>query len=158
MRKTLPAILAVLLLAAIVHAEATTPAAVEGMLTRLNVTFHKGPAGDFEFKLGFPDAKPETLMVRALPAQKILYLAITDVAKIPPTGPGAEARFRNLASLNYQLTVGKLEWDRQSHEVRLSYTFAADQVVEYGSFVAIVQTLLAEIDAVRKQLNAPVAP
>jgi hypothetical protein len=144
----------VLILAAGALAEPPTAATVESFLAQMKVKAQQPSPGEFAFSLGFPDAKPEKFMVRALPQQKLVYLAILDVAHVAAKGATSEAQFRKLAELNYQLTVGKLEWEAATGGVRLSYTFANETGVDLKSFTAVLQTLLTEVGAARKALES----
>jgi hypothetical protein len=145
--------LAVLAFAAVAHAAPATPAVIEGYLAQLKVKAQQPTPGEFQFSLGFPGGRPEKFLIRALPDQKLVYVAILDVTTIPSTGPTSDVAFRQLAELNYKLTVGKLEWEPPAGAVRLSYTFANDNGVDYPSFVAVIQTLLSEVEVVRKTLK-----
>jgi len=142
------------LLAATAEAAPTTPETVEGYLTQLKVKAEKGAPGEFQFKLGFPQAPPEQFQVRVLPEVKIVYVAILDVYQVPAGGLLKEAIFRTLAELNYKLLVGKVEWEPETGKVRLSYTFAGENSVDFASFKSAIQTLLAEVEQVRKALKA----
>jgi hypothetical protein len=126
---------------------------IEGYLAKMKVAAQQPTPGEFQFKLGFPGAKTESFMVRVLPENKVVYVAILDVQDLPFRGPRSEGLFRELAKLNYQLTVGKLEWEPDKAKVRLSYTFASEQEVDQASFVAVVQTLLSEVEQVRQKLQ-----
>jgi hypothetical protein len=131
-----------------------TPATIEDYLKQMKITPQKPQAGEYQFTLGFPKVKPEKFLVRVMPEQKLVYVAILDVAPLTAAMPKAPAWFRKLAELNYQLTVGKIEWEAERGTLRLSYTFAGEQGVDYASFVAVVQTLLTEVEAVRRALEA----
>ncbi|MDP8225753.1 MAG: hypothetical protein P9L99_20505 [Candidatus Lernaella stagnicola] len=150
MRKIASLTLALVLLATMAWAAGTTPAQLDNLLKQLQVQAKTASGGERTFKLGFRGTKPESFLVRAMPEQRVVYLAVLDVAKIPAA---QLAKFQTLARLNYQITVGKLEWDPQSTEVRLSYTFAGEQPVDFPSFKAVVQTLLVAVETVRKELN-----
>jgi hypothetical protein len=149
-RQSIAILLLMLLVAATAHAAATTPAQIDDYLAKMKVDAKKTGLGQVEFQLGFPGATRETFMVKAMPQQKLVYIAILDVATILP---GQGKRFEALAKLNFQLTVGKLEWDPTTNQVRLSYTFAGEQGVDASSFVAVIQTLLVEIESVRQTLT-----
>ncbi|HPQ67584.1 MAG TPA: YbjN domain-containing protein [bacterium] len=144
--------LMLLLTAVAAWAGPTDGATVEQYLTQMKLKFTKGQIGEYKFSLSFPDGQPEQFYVRAMPSHKIVYLAIVDVYELAADNPKAPAVFRLMADLNYRLTVGKLEWDQQAKTIRLSYTFAAENGVDFASFKAAVQTLLTEVETVRKEL------
>ncbi|NLH50805.1 MAG: hypothetical protein GX444_19700 [Myxococcales bacterium] len=154
MRKTALALSMLLLLAAAAAwAEPTSVQTVEGYLAKMKVAAKQPTPGEFQFKLGFPNAKAESFLVRVLPANKVVYVAILEVQDLPFRGPRSEGLFRELAKLNFQLTVGKLEWEPEKAQVRLSYTFASEQEIDQASFVAVIQTLLSEVEQVRAKLQ-----
>jgi hypothetical protein len=154
MRRSLLAIsLLILVLTAVAYAGPTTPATLEGYLAKLKLKPQQPTPGEYQFSLGFPGTKPEKFLVRAMPDQKIVYVAIVDVTQIPVKGPYSDASFRKLAELNFKLTIGKLEWEPLTGEVRLSHTFANEQGVDYPSFVAVIQTLLTEVEVARTALK-----
>jgi len=154
MKKWLALLSLVFLMTAVTTwANPTDGATVEQYLTQMKLKFSRGQIGEYKFALSFPDGQPEQFFVRAMPSHKIVYLAIVDVYSLPADHPKASAIFRLMADLNFRLTVGKLEWDQQAKSIRLSYTFAAENGVDFASFKAAVQTLLTEVETVRRELN-----
>lgn len=139
--------------AAFALAGPTTADTVESYLKKLNVKYKKGQAGEFQFSLGFPGEKTEKFLVRAIPEAKIVYLAVLDVYRAPTDPAKQAAFFRTLAELNYNLTIGKLEWNRETNQIRLSYTFANENGVDFETFKAVIQTLLVSVSKVRQALQ-----
>ena len=152
-RLSLLGLLSLLLLAPVaLRTEPVSPQTIEKYLSQLKIKIEKPAPGEYQFALGFPGEKTEKFLVRVMPQHKLVYVAVLEVHHL-----GAEsgaAAFRRLAELNFQLTVGKLEWDAKTGEVRLSHTFANENGVDEKSFFTVIQTLLMEIEPVRKALQS----
>lgn len=145
-------LLSVLLPPALLWAEPATPQAIEGYLSQLKTKIEKPAPGEFQFATGFKGEKSEKFLVRVMPQFKLVYVAVLEVHRLGVVDN--EAAFRKLAELNFNLSVGKLEWDAKTGEVRLSFTFANENGVDEKSFFAVIQTLLMEVGPVREALRA----
>jgi len=134
-------------------AQPTTPDTIEQYLKKLHLQYKRGQSGEFEFSTGFPDARAEKFLVRALPEVKVVYIAILDVAKLPAEAARQAAAYRAIAELNYRLLIGKVEVEPDTNSVRLSFSFANENGVDFATFQAVVQSLLASVDKVREGLR-----
>ncbi len=135
-------------------AQSTTADTVEGYLKQLHVKYQKGANGEFQFTLGFPDARTEKFIVRALPEVKVIYIAIVDIAQLPTDPTRQAAVYRTVSELNYKLLVGKVEVEPETRSVRLSFTFANENGVDFPSFQAVIQSLLTAVEKVREALRS----
>ncbi len=134
-------------------AQATTTGGIEQHLKKMQIKYKKAPGGELEFATGFPNAPEEKFLVRALPEVKVVYLAILDVAPLPAE-PAAQVRvLRAVNKLNYELLIGKIELEPDTNTFRLSFTFANENGVDFATFQAVMQSLLASVGKVRQALR-----
>ena len=55
---------------------------------------------------------------------------------------------------NWNLNIGKFEWDKTDGEIRLSYCFTTENGIGYEAFSAIVTTLTETGDKLWPELHA----
>jgi hypothetical protein len=70
-----------------------------------------------------------------------VYFYIEHYLTLPPDGAKTAAVLRRLMELNWELLVGKLEWDPRSGEVRLSAVLSTDSNFDRRAFRSIVHAL-----------------
>lgn len=70
-----------------------------------------------------------------------VYFYVERYLQAPPGGPNTEALLRRLMELNWELLVGKFEWNARSGEVRLGAVLNTDSNFDRRSFRSIVTTL-----------------
>jgi len=78
--------------------------------------------------------------------RKVVYMCINRLMTIPDSHPRKSAVLQRLMELNWELLIGKYEWDRSDGEVRLSYTFSTENGLGYEAFVACFQLLVLTAD------------
>jgi len=71
----------------------------------------------------------------------MVYLFLNRFLSLPKESPNRDAVLRKLMETNWDLNIGKFEWDPSDGEVRLSYTFTTENGMGYEAFEAIVATL-----------------
>ena len=94
-----------------------------------------------------------SLLVKVDPARYLVYLAIDDFF---PLAEKASARANvtdRMARLNYEMAIGKLEWDAQGGQVRLSHSFSTEDGLGYRTFSGVLATLLASAGPAHKALE-----
>ena len=94
-----------------------------------------------------------SLLVKVDPARYLVYLAIDDFF---PLAEKAAARAKvtdRMATLNYEMAIGKLEWDAQGGQVQLSHSFSTEDGLGYRTFSGVLATLLASAGPARKALE-----
>ena len=79
-------------------------------------------------------------------SRKVVYTCINRLLTIPESHPRKNAVLQRLMELNWELLVGKYEWDKSDGEVRLSYTFSTENGVGYEAFTACFQLLVLTAD------------
>ncbi len=75
-----------------------------------------------------------------------VYMCVTRLLTCPATHPRLVPLLQRLMELNWQLLIGKYEWDNTYGEVRLSYTFSTENGLGYEAFVACFQLLVMAAD------------
>jgi hypothetical protein len=72
----------------------------------------------------------------------MVYVYLNRYFVLPNDNPNRDAVLRELMKKNWDLNIGKFEWDPSDGEVRLSYCFTTENGIGYEAFRAIVATLL----------------
>lgn len=70
-----------------------------------------------------------------------IYVFVERYFVAAPDAPTTNAVLRHLMELNWQLLVGKFEWDPRDGEVRLSMTINTDSNFDRRAFRSIVRTI-----------------
>ena len=78
--------------------------------------------------------------------RKIVYLCVNRFMTIPDTHPRKSVLLQRLMEWNWDLLIGKYEWDKTDGEVRLSYTFSTENGLGYEAFAACFQLLVLIAD------------
>ncbi len=78
--------------------------------------------------------------------RKIVYVWVNRLMTIPDLHPRKYVLLQKLMELNWELLIGKYEWDKSDGEVRVSYTFSTENGVGYDAFVACFQLLVLTAD------------
>ena len=97
--------------------------------------------------------KTYALLVKVDPARFLVYLAIDDFFPLAEKDPARARVVERMATLNYEMAIGKLEWDAKAGEVRLSHSFSTEDGLGYRAFSGVLATLLATAGPARKALE-----
>jgi len=134
-----------------------TPAAAEDVVTVQTITSYLDRM-NYVYKLDKSVKVPEIeLLMRGDNAnyqlrifvddpRKVVYMCINRLMTIPEAHPRKSAVLQRLMELNWELLIGKYEWDKTDGEVRLSYTFSTENGLGYEAFVACFQLLVLTAD------------
>ena len=94
----------------------------------------RGDNGNYQLRIFIDDPR------------KVVYMCINRLMTIPDSHPRKSAVLQRLMELNWELLIGKYEWDKSDGEVRVSYTFSTENGVGYEAFVACFQLLVLTAD------------
>ncbi len=84
---------------------------------------------------------------------ELVYLFLNRFVTVAEKSPQLAKVLRALMDYNWQLNVGKFEWDKSDGEVRYSYTFTTENGVGFEAFEAIFVTLLKTGDRLWPELS-----
>lgn len=98
------------------------------------------------------------LLARADTKRYFAYVAVADLFDLPKDHPRLASVTERMARLNYQIAIGKLEWDADGGVVRLSHAFSTEDGLGYRSFTGTLATLLAQAGPLRRELEAASKP
>jgi hypothetical protein len=87
-----------------------------------------------------------------------VYVYVERYLVLPSDHPRAPAVLRRLMELNWELLVGKFEWNPRTGEVRLSATLNTDSNFDRRAFRSILRaldTIAARYDAELRDLASP---
>lgn len=79
-------------------------------------------------------------------SRKVVYVCVNRFLTCPTSHPRLAPLLQRLMELNWQLLIGKYEWDKTDGEVRLSHTFSTENGLGYDAFVACFQLLVMTAD------------
>ncbi len=94
----------------------------------------RGDNGNYQLRIFIDDPR------------KVVYMCINRLMTIPDSHPRKSAVLQRLMELNWELLIGKYEWDKSDGEARLSYTFSTENGLGYEAFVACFQLLVLTAD------------
>ncbi len=77
---------------------------------------------------------------------KTVYMCIGRLMTIPNSHPRKYVMLQRFMELNWELLIGKYEWDKSDGEVRLSYTFSTENGLGYEAFAACLQWIVLSAD------------
>jgi len=129
-------------------AEAGATTAIKGYLERMKISFQSAvkdgyPIIDFSEKM--PNATHHVRIV--IDAKRgLIYVFLNRYLVLPNENPNRDAVLRELMKKNWDLNIGKFEWDPSDGEIRFSYCFTTENGVGFEAFEAIVTTLLTTGD------------
>lgn len=129
---------------------------VQGYLTRMGGLCRQANDNELHTEAKAGDTA-YSVLVKVDPQRFYVYLSLTDILKMDDDQKRITAVCRRLARLNFELLLGKLEWDQQGQTVRMSYTFSTEEGLGEKTFRAVMATLLQQAGPVRKQLAAAAA-
>lgn len=127
---------------------------LQAHLDALKIKTTKAGEDALEFSTGFDSAKSRKFFARLDAKANFFYLAIVDLPKLDPKDPKWCDRARTILRLNYGLALSKLEWDESSGELRLSRSVATEKGIGKDDLTAMIQDLLASVEAVEARLTA----
>jgi hypothetical protein len=87
-----------------------------------------------------------------------LYFYVDRYLIAPPGAEATEAVLRRLMELNWQMLVGKFEWDPSGGEVRLAMVMNTDSNFDRRTFRSIVRTIGPLADRYHAELAQLAAP
>ena len=76
----------------------------------------------------------------------VVYIAIARYIEVPSTHPNLDRILRRLMELNWEFSLGKLEWDSEDGEVRLSHTFTTEDGLGTQALGVVIGYLVAAAD------------
>jgi thioredoxin-related protein len=85
--------------------------------------------------------------------RQVVYVFLNRYLQVKPDSPVLPKVLQRLMEENWNLNIGKFEWDKSDGEIRLSYCFTTENGLGYESFEAIVNTLLDSGDKLWPELN-----
>lgn len=96
-----------------------------------------------------------TYVTRVRVANKLdlVYLYIQDYLVVPKAHRNKDKVMCRLMELNFELNVGKFEWDSRDGEVRYSFTFSTENGLGFEAFRAVFETLLVTADDKQEELQ-----
>ena len=94
----------------------------------------RGDNGNYQLRIFIDDPR------------KVVYMCINRLMTISDSHPRKNAVLQRLMELNWELLIGKYEWDKSDGEARLSYTFSTENGLGYEAFVACFQLLVLTAD------------
>jgi len=75
-----------------------------------------------------------------------IYFFVEHYLSVPANGPNAAAQLRRLMELNWELLLGKLEWNSADGEVRLAMIMNTDSNFDRRSFRSVVRGIAQVAD------------
>jgi len=76
----------------------------------------------------------------------VVYIAIAHYIEVPASHPNLDQILRRLMELNWEFSLGKLEWDPNDGEVRLSHTFTTEDGLGTQALGVVIGYLVAAAD------------
>ena len=103
-----------------------------------------------------PPGSDDTITLRAIASSetRTVLLSVPDLAHAAPDAPGTPALLRRLAELNWELLLGKLEWNAASGEVRLTMVLPTPGVLDREALGTLVRALIATAGRIGPLLRA----
>ncbi len=130
------------------ESEAAAVAAMKSYVERLGITAETSTSGKLPV-VGFSSKLDNTtVQVRIVIDAKrdMIYVFLNRYLTLANDNPNRDAVLRELMKRNWDLNIGKFEWDPSDGEVRFSYCFTTENGVGFEAFRAIVGTLMATGD------------
>ena len=131
-------------------------ALLKGYLDRMKITHTDGMSGE-DPVINFPVKMTNaTHHVRIVVDGKkgLVYIFLNKYLTSKPASDKLPAVLMRLMEENWNLNVGKFEWDKTDGEIRYSYCFTTENGIGYEAFSAIVQTLTETGDKLWPELKA----
>ncbi|MCD6350508.1 MAG: YbjN domain-containing protein, partial [Armatimonadetes bacterium] len=88
----------------------------------------------------------------------IVYLGLAQYLEVPRDHPAAPNIMYRLMEINWELALGKFEWNSDSGEVRLSFTFTTENGLGDKALGAALAGLLSAADKYYIELHAMLEP
>jgi hypothetical protein len=126
------------------ESEADTVAVLKGYLIRMEVTPEVSTEKEYPILSFTKRMTNATHRVRVVVDMKreLVYVFLNRYLVLPEDHPNRDAVLRALMKKNWDLNIGKFEWDPSDGELRFSYCFSTENGVGYDAFNAVVMTLL----------------
>jgi hypothetical protein len=83
----------------------------------------------------------------------VVYIAAVEFLKIPEDHPRFAEIMRRFMELNWELSLGKFEWDPKDGEVRLSYAFTTEDGLGQNALGAAIAYIVKVADKRRPELK-----
>jgi hypothetical protein len=98
----------------------------------------------------------DTILLRVIASSetRTIFLSVPDLAHAASDAPGTPALLRRLAELNWELLLGKLEWNAASGEVRLTMVLPTHGGLDRDALGAMVRALVATAGRLGPALRA----
>ena len=130
-------------------------ATLKGYLDRMNRLYETDSKEGYSILNSTAKMENATHHVRIVIDTKraLVYVFLNRYLSLPNDHSNRDAVLRDLMKRNWDLNIGKFEWDPSDGEVRFSYCFTTENGIGYEAFEAIVNTLLETGDKVWPELK-----
>ena len=85
--------------------------------------------------------------------RQLVYLFLNRYLEAKPDSAGLPKVLQRLMEENWNLNIGKFEWDKTDGEIRFSYCFTTENGIGYEAFEAIVLTIAQTGDRLWPELH-----
>ncbi len=131
-------------------------ALVKGYLERMKLEYTTEASGEdpiFLFPIKMTNATHRVKVV--IDAKRaIVYIFLNRYLNAKPDSGKLPGVLQRLMEENWNLNVGKFEWDKTDGEIRYSYCFTTENGIGYESFNAIITTIAQTGDKLWPELKA----
>jgi hypothetical protein len=133
---------------------------VAGYLQRMNIDAKRDSSQDFPVFNATVKKANATHRLRIVVDGKrnMVYLFLNRYLTIKSDDAALPRVLQRLMEKNWDLNIGKFEWDKSDGEVRFSYCFTTENGIGYEAFEAIVTTLLDTGDKHWPELHGLTGP
>ena len=128
---------------------------IRSYMDRMDLKYDVDTSGDYPV-LNCPvkmDNATHQLRIVIDTKTQLVYLFLNRYLMAPQNSRTLPRVLRALMERNWDLNIGKFEWDKSDGEVRLSYTFTTENGVGFEAFEAIVLTLVGTGDRLYPDLK-----
>lgn len=128
---------------------------IRSYMDRMDLKYDVDTSGDYPV-LNCPvkmDNATHQLRIVIDTKTQLVYLFLNRYLMAPQNSRTLARVLRALMERNWDLNIGKFEWDKSDGEVRLSYTFTTENGVGFEAFEAIVLTLVGTGDRLYPDLK-----
>jgi thiol-disulfide isomerase/thioredoxin len=131
-------------------------AVLKDYLGRMKMEFTTGMSGDDPLiKISIKMTNATHHMRIVVDGKKdLVYIFLNRYLSSKPGSDKLPAVLQRLMEENWNLNVGKFEWDKTDGEIRYSYCFSTENGIGYEAFNAVVSTLEQTADKLWPELKA----
>ncbi len=131
-------------------------ALIQGYLDRMKLDYATDKTGDYpvvNFSINMTNATHRVRIV-VDGKRQLVYIFLNHYLNAKPGSDKLPAVLQRLMEENWNLNIGKFEWDKTDGEIRYSYCFTTENGLGYESFNAIVLTMVRTGDKLWPDLKA----